>query len=130
MDLVKQVDRIIAAYDDSQGVTAEFTRNGLAVVNRELDADFDIDAFDYVPLWDPRQERMDLRLRADGDQRVEVPGAGLSLDLYDGEEIRMEISTKFRRSRITTELGQAGFATTRFWTDPGDDFALVLATLR
>ncbi len=130
VDLVKPVDRIIAAYDDAEGVTAEFTRNGLAVINRELDADFDLEAFDYVPLWDPRQERMDLRLRADGDQQVRIPGVDLALDLHDGEEIRMEISTKFRRVGISLELEQAGFGVTRFWTDPNGDFALILATRR
>ena len=66
------------------------------MLNRELGADFDLDAFSYVPFWDPRQERMDLRLRADMPQHVTIPGAGLTFDLAHGEEIRVEISTKFR----------------------------------
>lgn len=80
--------------------------NCLRVLNRELGADFDIDAFSYVPFWDPRQERMDLRLRADMPQRVTIPGADLTFDLAHGEEIRVEISTKFRRESLRDEPGR------------------------
>jgi L-histidine N-alpha-methyltransferase len=97
------------------------------VLNRELGADFDIDAFSYVPFWDPRQERMDLRLRADMPQRVTIPGADLTFDLAHGEEIRVEISTKFRRESLRDELGAAGFTVERTWTDADGDFALTLA---
>jgi L-histidine N-alpha-methyltransferase len=128
-DLVKSADRLIAAYDDSRGVTAAFVTNCLRVLNRELGADFDVDAFSYVPFWDPRMERMDLRLRADMPQRVTIPGAQLSFDLAHGEEIRVEISTKFRPERLGEELGAAGFAVARTWTDDGGDFALTLARL-
>ena len=76
------------------------------MLNRELGADFDIDAFSYVPFWDPRQERMDLRLRADMPQRVTIPGADLTFELAHGEEIRVEISTKFRPERLRDELGR------------------------
>jgi L-histidine N-alpha-methyltransferase len=126
-DLVKSTDRLIAAYDDSRGVTAAFVTNCLQVLNRELGADFDIDAFSYVPFWDPRQERMDLRLRADMPQRVTVPGADLVFELAHGEEIRVEISTKFRPERLRDELAAAGFTVRRSWTDDGGDFALTLA---
>ncbi|GAA3706843.1 L-histidine N(alpha)-methyltransferase [Terrabacter ginsenosidimutans] len=126
-DLVKSTDRLIAAYDDSRGVTAAFVTNCLQVLNRELGADFDIDAFSYVPFWDPRQERMDLRLRADMPQRVTVPGADLVFELAHGEEIRVEISTKFRPERLRDELAAAGFAVRRSWTDDDGDFALTLA---
>ena len=127
-DLVKSADRLIAAYDDSAGVTEEFIRNSLRVLNRELDADFDIDGFSYVPFWDPHMERMDLRLRAETPQTVVIPGAGLTLDLAVGEEIRVEISTKFRVEGISAELEQAGLGVTEVWTDPAGDFALTLAT--
>lgn len=127
-DLVKSADRLIAAYDDSAGVTEEFIRNSLRVLNRELDADFDIDGFSYVPFWDPHMERMDLRLRAETPQTVVIPGAGLTLDLAVGEEIRVEISTKFRVEGISAELEQAGLSVTEVWTDPAGDFALTLAT--
>lgn len=127
-DLVKSADRLIAAYHDEGGVTAEFVLNSLRVLNRELDADFDVEAFSYVPFWDPHMERMDLRLRAEVPQRVRVPGADLVLDLASGEEIRIEISTKFRVSRIAAELETAGLRVSRVWTDEPGDFALTLAT--
>jgi L-histidine N-alpha-methyltransferase len=126
-DLVKSADRLIAAYDDPGGTTAAFVTNCLRVLNRELGADFDIDAFTYVAFWDPRLERMDLRLRADMPQRVTIPAAGVAFELGCGEEIRVEISTKFRPEGIRGELEAAGFAVTRTWTDPDEDFALTLA---
>jgi L-histidine N-alpha-methyltransferase len=128
-DLVKSADRLIAAYHDDAGVTDEFIRNSLVVLNRELGADFDPAAFSYIPFWDPHMERMDMRLRSEAPQRVTIPGADLVLDLAVGEEIRVEISTKFRVSRIAGELEQAGFGVTRVWTDPDNEFALTLATL-
>jgi L-histidine N-alpha-methyltransferase len=126
-DLVKSADRLIAAYNDPGGVTAAFVTNCLRVLNRELGADFDVDAFSYVPFWDPHMERMDLRVRAEMPQRVTIPGAGLTFDLASGEEIRVEISTKFRPDGIRAELAAAGFAVERTWTDPRGDFALTLA---
>jgi L-histidine Nalpha-methyltransferase len=127
-DLVKSTDRLIAAYHDRGGVTAEFVLNSLRVLNRELGADFDLEAFSYIPFWDAHMERMDLRLRSETPQLVQIPGADLVLDLAVGEEIRVEISTKFRVSKIAAELEQAGFAVTRVWTDDPGDFALTLAT--
>jgi L-histidine N-alpha-methyltransferase len=126
-DLVKSADRLIAAYHDPGGVTADFVRNSLRVLNRELGADFDLDAFSYVPFWDAHMERMDLRLRSEVPQTVTIPGADLVLDLAVGEEIRVEISTKFRVSKVAEELEQAGFGVTRVWTDAPADFALTLA---
>ena len=126
-DLVKEADRLVAAYDDAQGVTERFIRNALVVLNRELAADLDPGAFSYVPFWDPREERMDLRLRAEEPQTVRVPGAGLEFDLSTGEEIRVEISTKFRLDGIRDELAEAGLGVTRTFTDPAGDFALTLA---
>jgi L-histidine Nalpha-methyltransferase len=127
-DLVKSADRLIAAYHDPAGVTAEFVSNALRVLNRELSADFDLAAFSYIPYWDPAMERMDLRLRSETPQRVTIPGADLVIDLAVGEEIRVEISTKFRVSGIAAELEDAGFGVTRVWTDAAGDFALTLAT--
>jgi L-histidine N-alpha-methyltransferase len=126
-DLVKSADRLIAAYDDPGGTTAAFVTSCLHVLDRELGADFDVDAFTYVAFWDPRLERMDLRLRADMPQRVTIPGADVAVDLACGEEIRVEISTKFRPAGIRAELEAAGFEVTRTWTDPEGDFALTLA---
>ncbi len=129
-DLVKSADRLIAAYDDPGGVTERFITNALAVLNRELGADFDLAAYSYVPFWDRRLQRMDLRLRADTPQHVRVPGAGLELDLAMGEEIRVEISTKFRPEQVRAELDDAGFDVTETWTDADGDYALTLARLR
>lgn len=127
LDLVKDTNRLIAAYDDARGLTADFVLNSLRVLNRELDADFDLDAFSYVPFWDPHMERMDLRLRSEMPQRVRIPGAGLDIELASGEEIRVEISTKFRFEGIRAELATSGFDVTGRYTDPADDFAVILA---
>jgi len=127
-DLVKSADRLISAYYDEGGVTEQFVLNSLRVLNRELGADFDLDGFSYIPFWDAHMERMDLRLRSEMPQRVTIPGADLVLDLASGEEIRVEISTKFRVSKIAAELEAAGLDVTRVWTDDAADFALTLAT--
>ncbi len=126
-DLVKPVDRLVAAYHDPGGVTDRFVRNSLAVLNRRLGADFDLGAFSYAPLWDAHLERMDLRLRVESPQHVRIPGADLELDLRVGEEIRVEISTKLRPGGVRDELAAAGFAVVDLHTDPDDDFALTLA---
>jgi L-histidine N-alpha-methyltransferase len=126
-DLVKSVDRLIAAYDDPGGITAEFVLNSLRVLNRELGADFDLGRFRYVAFWDPAMERMDLRVRSEVPQTVRVPGAGLELDLAAGQEIRVEISTKFRPEGIARELADAGLEVAGSWTDPDGDFAVTLA---
>ena len=109
-------------------------RNSLRVLNRELGADFDLGAFSYVPFWDGAMERMDLRLRSEAPQHVRIPGADLELDLALGEEIRVEISTKFRTHLIAEELTEAGFGVERVWDDgdgvPTGDFALTLARRR
>jgi L-histidine N-alpha-methyltransferase len=126
-DLVKEADRLITAYDDPGGVTEAFVKNSLRVLNRELDADFDVDAFSYVPFWDRRMQRMDLRVRAEMPQHVTIPGADLELDLASGEEIRIEISTKFTEARLRAELGAVGLGIERIWTDPTDSFAVTLA---
>jgi L-histidine N-alpha-methyltransferase len=126
-DLVKDTPRLVAAYDDAAGVTAAFNRNVLRVLNRELDADFDPDAFDHVAHWDPDEEWIEMRLRARGPQRVNVAGLDLELDFADGETVRTEISAKFRAERVRTELRAAGLEVAAWWTDPNDDFALSLS---
>lgn len=126
-DLVKDADRLVAAYDDAAGVTERFIRNSLTVLNRELDGDFDPGSFSYAPLWDPRMQRIDMRLRAEENQVVTLRGADLTVELALGEEIHVEISTKFRIDGIRDELAEAGFALTDTWTDADGDFALTLA---
>jgi L-histidine N-alpha-methyltransferase len=126
-DLVKAPERLVAAYDDAAGVTAAFDKNVLAVVNRDLGADFDPDLFDHVAVWDARQEWIEMRLRSRQDQTVRVTGLGLDVHFDRGEEMRTEISAKFRRPSVEAELAAAGLRLTRWWTDPAGDFALSLS---
>jgi L-histidine N-alpha-methyltransferase len=123
-DLVKDVDRLVAAYDDASGVTAAFNRNVLHVLNRELGADFDADAFEHVARWNPDEEWIEMWLRATAAHAVKVPELQLVVDFAAGEEMRTEISAKFRRSRVEAELAAAGLELERWWTDPEGDFAL------
>lgn len=126
-DLVKAVDRLERAYDDTQGVTGEFNRNVLRVVNRELDADFDVDAFGHVAFFDRDAEWIEMRLRSDRAHTVEVRALGLTVDFAAGEQMRTEISAKFRREGVEAELASAGLRLDRWMTDPNNDFALSLS---
>jgi len=128
-DLVKDVARLEAAYDDAAGVTAEFNRNVLRVVNRELDADFVPERFEHVARFDEAEEWIEMRLRATEPMRAHVAALDLDVEFAAGEELRTEISAKFRRERVAAELAAAGLALSRWWTDPPGDFALSLATL-
>ena len=127
-DLVKDRALIEAAYNDDAGITAEFNRNVLHVLNRELNADFDPDAFEHVAFFDAQNEWVEMRLRARSDQLVSIPSAGLDVDIAEGEEIRTEISAKFTPARIERELAEAGFQLERFFTDGA--FGLSLARRR
>jgi L-histidine N-alpha-methyltransferase len=126
-DLVKDTERLEAAYDDAAGVTAAFNRNVLAVLNRELGADFVPERFAHVAKWDPGEEWIEMRLRSQATQTVRVDELDLDVEFADGEEMRTEISAKFRRQRVEAELATAGLALTAWWTDPAGDFALSLS---
>ncbi|MGH3160119.1 MAG: L-histidine N(alpha)-methyltransferase [Streptosporangiaceae bacterium] len=126
-DLVKDPARLVAAYDDSAGVTAAFNKNVLAVLNTELGASFDLDQFGHVALWDPRREWIEMRLRSAAAQTVQLPALGLSVEFADGEELRTEVSAKFRRDGIEAELAAAGFTMRSWWTDPEGLFGLSLS---
>jgi dimethylhistidine N-methyltransferase len=126
-DLVKDPARLIAAYDDPRGVTAAFEKNVLEVVNVNLGANFDLDRFRYVVRWDAQAELVDMRLRSLGAQDVTIPSLDLVVHFDDGEEIRTEVSAKFRLSGVTRELASAGFAVVGQWCDEAGDFALTLA---
>jgi len=126
-DLVKDAARLVAAYDDAAGVTADFNRNVLRVVNRSLDADFDPDAFAHVARWDAEAEWIEMWLRTDTARTVRVEALDLDVRFAPGEALRTEISAKFRRERVEAELGAAGLALDGWWTDPAGDFALSLA---
>ncbi|MCI2417517.1 L-histidine N(alpha)-methyltransferase [Saccharopolyspora sp. K220] len=129
-DLVKDRQRLVRAYDDAQGVTAEFNRNVLRVLNRELGADFVPEQFQHVALWNAEQEWIEMRLRAARPMRVQLAELALTVEFAAGEEIRTEISAKFRRERVRDELSAAGFELHRWWLDDAGDFALSLAAAR
>ncbi|GGL20593.1 L-histidine N(alpha)-methyltransferase [Mangrovihabitans endophyticus] len=126
-DLVKDPAVIVPAYDDAAGVTAAFNRNVLHVINRRLHADFNVDAYEHVALWNAEREWVEMRLRARDAQRVRVADLGLTVDFAAGEEMRTEVSAKFRRAGLTGELARAGFALREWWTDPQSLFAVSLA---
>lgn len=121
---------LVAAYDDAAGVTAEFNKNVLHVVNRELGADFDPDAFAHVALWDDEHEWIEMRLRSLTDQTVKIPALDLAVEFADGEELRTEISAKFREEGIRRELAAAGLDLAHWWTDREGRFALSLSVVR
>ena len=130
VDLIKPIDRIMDAYNDSRGVTDAFIRNALRVINRDLDANFDLGNFEYVPLWDAREHRVDMRLRACDPERAHIGALGLDVQLEAGEELRVEISTKFDPVEIADELAEAGFGDTDVLTDAAGDFGLILTRRR
>lgn len=128
-DLVKDPTRLVAAYDDASGVTAAFNKNVLTVLNQTLSADFDPDDFDHVAVWDAEHEWIEMRLRSRVAQQVHVADLDLTVSFIEGEHIRTEISAKFRREKVASELTDAGYDLTHWWTDPDEDYALSLAAV-
>ncbi|MFB7405582.1 L-histidine N(alpha)-methyltransferase [Streptomyces sp. NPDC056202] len=129
-DLVKDESTLVAAYDDSSGVTAAFNKNVLAVIDRELSADFDPDAFEHVAVWDREREWIEMRLRARRALTVKIPELDLVVPFAAGEEMRTEVSAKFRQAGVRAELAEADLDLDRWWTDSEGRFALSLATAR
>lgn len=128
-DLVKEPSRLEAAYDDSEGVTAEFNKNVLRVLNRELGGDFDPDGFEHVARYDAEAARMDIRLRSRAEQTVRLDGLDLNVRFAAGEEMRTEISSKFTRPRLEAVYREAGLSPDGWFTDPAGDYALSLASV-
>jgi L-histidine Nalpha-methyltransferase len=126
-DLIKDPARLEAAYDDAAGITAEFNKNVLEVLNRELGADFDLEAFEHVARYDAEAERMDIRLRSLAVQEVRLEGLDLEISFAAGEEMRTEISTKFTRDRLESVYAGAGLELRGWFTDAAGDYALSLA---
>lgn len=126
-DLVKDPARLVAAYDDAAGVTAEFNRNVLRVINRELGADFDPARFEHVARYDSENEWIEMLLRSTEAQVITIPALDLVVPFGAGEEMRTEVSAKFRRAGVERELGTAGLRLVEWWTDPAGDFALSLS---
>jgi L-histidine N-alpha-methyltransferase len=129
-DLVKDPAVLVAAYDDAAGVTAAFNKNVLAVINRELDADFDPADFVHVALWDTEREWIEMRLRARAALTVKIQALDLAVHFERGEDLRTEISAKFRDEGVRAELAAAGLERTHWWTDAGGRFALSLSVAR
>lgn len=127
--LITPPEVLIPAYDDAAGVTADFNRNVLRVLNTELGADFDVEAFEHVAVWNPEQEWIEMRLRASRAMQVHLPAINLDVRFQAGEELRTEISDKFRTSGITAELEAAQLKTVGQWTDEQSRYALTLATI-
>jgi L-histidine N-alpha-methyltransferase len=126
-DLVKDTGRLVRAYDDAAGVTARFNRNVLAVINRELDADFDVDAYQHVARWNSDEERIEMWLRSQKAQRVRINALELTVDFAATEEMLTEVSCKFRPDGVNAELADAGLRREQWWTDSAGDFGLSLA---
>jgi L-histidine Nalpha-methyltransferase len=123
-DLVKSSERLVAAYDDASGVTAEFNKNVLNVLNRELEATFDPGEFEHVAVFDEDNAWVEMRLRSLKEQDVDVPGLGLTLHFERGEDLRTEISAKFRHEVVRAELATADLELSNWWTDPAGDYAV------
>lgn len=126
-DLVKDRETLETAYNDPHGVTAEFNKNVLSVLNRELGADFDINAFEHVARWDPENLWVDIRLRSLANQVVNVSALDMLVPFAAGEEMRTEISTKFLRPGLEGIYAEAGLELTHWWTDSDGLYALSLA---
>lgn len=124
-DLVKSVERLEAAYNDAAGVTARFTHNLLTVLNRELEADFALDAFVHDARWDPVREWIRIGLRSLEEQTVTLRALDLTVEFVAGELLRTEVSSKFRREGLSDELAASGFRLTDWWDD--GDVALLMA---
>ncbi|MGW5864932.1 L-histidine N(alpha)-methyltransferase [Streptomyces sp. NPDC055239] len=129
-DLVKEESVLVSAYDDGSGVTASFNKNVLAVINRELGADFDPDAFSHVAVWDREHEWIEMRLRSLAAQTVKIPALDLAVDFDRHEEMRTEISAKFREEGVRSDLSAADLKLTHWWTDERARFALSLSVAR
>lgn len=130
IDLVKDEATLNAAYNDSRGVTAEFNLNLLRVLNRELGADFDLNAFEHVAFYNPSEHRIEMWLRAVRRMQVRLPAARLELLLGEGEMIRTEISVKFTPDLVTQELRESELCLDRWYTDAASRFGLALAVAR
>ena len=125
-DLVKDRARLVRAYDDAAGVTAEFNRNVLAVLNRELGGDFDAGRFEHVARWNEADHRIEMWLRSTAEQAIHLDDLDLELTFTTGEEMLTEISTKFTPEGLEAELTECGFVVDGAWRSEGGEFQLTL----
>jgi L-histidine Nalpha-methyltransferase len=126
-DLVKDRGRLVAAYDDAAGVTADFNRNVLHVLNEHLGGDFDPDGFRHVALWNEDEQWIEMRLRANEASEVSLADAGITVRFDEGEDLLTEISAKFTPERVERELSEGGFVVEGMWGADDGEFLLTLA---
>ena len=126
-DMVKDAQVLHAAYNDAAGVTAQFNKNLLARINRELDADFDLDEFNHVAFWNRRASRIEMHLESRVDQSVRVRDLNRTFHFSFGERIHTENSYKFTTSSSRKLVRLSGFKMEQTWTDPQEWFSVVLA---
>lgn len=126
-DLVKDRARLIAAYDDASGVTAAFNLNVLTHLNRELDADFDVDAFAHRAVFNEEHQWIEMHLVSRRDQHVHIAALDFNAYFTADEALRTEISAKFTQAGVVEELRNAGMRITDLWTDDDGDFLLTVA---
>jgi dimethylhistidine N-methyltransferase len=125
-DLVKPVSELMLAYDDPLGVTAAFNKNVLVRMNRELQANFDLAAFEHQAIWNPIDRRVEMHLASVRPQTVSIPRSGVEVDFEDGESIWTESSYKYEPQEVVDFVSGAGFAAHSQWMDPEARFALTL----
>lgn len=128
-DLVKAIDRVELAYNDPYGITAEFNKNVLYVLNERLDANFDVEAFEHVATFDTVNEWIDIRLRSLKTQDVRIEDLDLDVHFEENEELETEISSKFTKEKVASELAAVGLELVEWWTDERDDYAVSLSRL-
>jgi len=126
-DLVKDRGRLVAAYDDAAGVTAQFNKNVLHVLNNQLGGDFDLDLFTHVAIWNEDEQWIEMRLRATEATDVTLREAGIAVHFDQGEDLLTEISAKFTPARVEEELSAAGFVVDAMWGAEEGEFLLTLA---
>ncbi len=129
-DLVKDIDRLELAYDDPYGITAEFNKNVLHVLNARVGANFVVDDFEHYAKFDTENEWIDIRLKSLVAQEVRLEELDLDISFAEGEFLHTEISSKFRREGIAAEVAEVGLELTEWWTDENDDYALSLSVLK
>lgn len=130
VDLVKDEATLLAAYDDFAGVTADFNLNLLTRLNRELDAEFNLDSFTHRAVWNPRESRIEMHLESRIAQKVSIAAIDSNVEFAQGETIHTENSYKYRPGQIEAMLAKAGFETTQAWTDERGWFSVSLAQAR
>jgi uncharacterized SAM-dependent methyltransferase len=126
-DMVKDEEILLAAYDDREGVTADFNLNILRRLNRELSADFDYTGFRHRVRWNQAHSRIEMHLESLREQYVRIPAAKLHLLFAQGETIHTESSYKFTQNTLGALLDDAGFRIEQTWKDPLERYALTLA---